>query len=153
MCLHVCVSVCLSVFVFLALSTLCVPVKCISTCTFCMSVHVCLSVYVSVYVCLSVCVCTLLCLSVCVCSSVFGRVNSMGPSEVRQYLYCLRPRPDVSADVRQMKNVTLIGKLDIVWRSNMAERGRLQTSPLQRMVSNIYLLVYCQDSSQYIVCM
>jgi len=70
-----------------------------------------------------------------VCSSVFGPVNSMGPSEVRQYLYCLRPLPSVSADVRQMKNVTLIGKLDIVWKSNMAERGRLQTSPLQRMVS------------------
>ena len=68
-------------------------------------------------------------------SSVFGAVDSMGPSEVRQYLYCLVPRPDVSADVRQMKNVTLIGKLDIVWRSNMAEHGRLQTSPLQRMVS------------------
>lgn len=66
--------------------------------------------------------------------SVFGPIDSMGPSEVRQYLYCLTPRPDVSADVRQMKNVTLIGKLDIVWRSNMAERGRLQTSPLQRMV-------------------
>ena len=81
-------------------------------------------------------------MSVCVYSSVFGLVNSMGPSEVRQYLYCLRPRPDVSADVRQMKNVTLIGKLDIVWRSNMAERGRLQTSPLQRMVCNICLLVY-----------
>ena len=92
----------------------------------------CLSVSVCVCVCQSVCVCV----TVCVCVSVFGPVNSMGPGEVRQYLYCLRPWPDVSADVRQMKNVTLIGKLDIVWRSNMAERGRLQTSPLQRMVSN-----------------
>jgi len=87
-------------------------------------------------------------------SSVFGPVNSMGPSEVRQYLYCLRPRPDVSADVRQMKNVTLIGKLDIVWRSNMAERGRLQTSPLQRMVCNMlvfsclhHLIPPLQDTS------
>jgi len=62
----------------------------------------------------------------------------MGPSEVRQYLYCLCPHPDEPSDVREMKNVTVIGKLDIVWRSNMAERGRLQTSPLQRMVSNTH---------------
>ena len=96
-----------------------------------MCLSVCLSDCLSVYVCLSVCV--------SVCSSVFGAVNSMGPSEVRQYLYCLQPQPDVSADVRQMKNVTLIGKLDIVWRSSMAERGRLQTSPLQRMVSDVLL--------------
>jgi len=77
-------------------------------------------------------------LCVVVYSTVFGPVDSMGPSEVRQYLYCLRPQPDVAADVRQMKNVTLIGKLDIVWKTNMAERGRLQTSPLQRMVSAMH---------------
>lgn len=29
---------------------------------------------------------------------------------------------------------TSIGKLDMVWRTNMGERGRLQTSALQRMV-------------------
>jgi len=111
----------------------------------CVCVYVCLSVRLSV----SVRVCVL-----GVYSSVFGPVNSMGPSEVRQYLYCLRPRPDVSADVRQMKNVTLIGKLDIVWRSNMAERGRLQTSPLQRMVNNMlvfsclhHLIPPLQDTS------
>jgi hypothetical protein len=33
-----------------------------------------------------------------------------------------------------MHNITNIGKLDIVWRSNLGERGRLQTSQLQRMV-------------------
>lgn len=33
-----------------------------------------------------------------------------------------------------MHNATNIGKLDIVWRSNLGERGRLQTSQLQRMV-------------------
>lgn len=34
---------------------------------------------------------------------------------------------------RMMHNATQIGKLDIVWRSNIGERGRLQTSQLHRM--------------------
>jgi hypothetical protein len=63
---------------------------------------------------------------------VFGDIDCMSSSDIRQFLYCLRPQSDV--DVRQLKNTTLIGKLDIVWRTNMAEKGRLQTSPLQRMV-------------------
>uniref|UniRef100_A0A2K6EIB9 Trafficking protein particle complex subunit 13 n=1 Tax=Propithecus coquereli TaxID=379532 RepID=A0A2K6EIB9_PROCO len=32
-----------------------------------------------------------------------------------------------------IKGVTVIGKLDIVWKTNLNERGRLQTSQLQRM--------------------
>lgn len=38
-------------------------------------------------------------------------------------------------DLKAMSGATSIGKLDIVWRSNLGERGRLQTSQLQRMVS------------------
>lgn len=39
-----------------------------------------------------------------------------------------------------MHNATNIGKLDIVWRSNLGERGRLQTSQLQRMVCTMIYL-------------
>ena len=31
---------------------------------------------------------------------------------------------------------TNIGKMDIIWRTNMGDRGRLQTSQLQRMTPN-----------------
>ncbi len=66
---------------------------------------------------------------------VFGRVNYMNPLDVRQYLYCLTPKPEMYADGKLLKGVTNIGKLDIVWKTNIGEKGRLQTSPLQRVVS------------------
>ncbi len=65
--------------------------------------------------------------------SVFGRVNCIQPQDSRQYLFCLTPRPDVRANHKLLKSVTSIGKLDIVWRTNLGDRGRLQTSQLQRM--------------------
>lgn len=45
-----------------------------------------------------------------------------------QFLYRLIPKSE------QARLATNIGKLDIVWRSAMGERGRLQTSQLQRQV-------------------
>ncbi|XP_065331752.1 trafficking protein particle complex subunit 13 [Cloeon dipterum] len=59
--------------------------------------------------------------------SVFGSVNVVQPQACRQFLYCLSPKPSLAS-------ATNIGKLDIVWRSNLGERGRLQTSQLQRMI-------------------
>jgi hypothetical protein len=67
---------------------------------------------------------------------VFGKVNSVNPLDIRQYLYCLTPKPEVLADPKFMKGITNLGKMDIVWKTNMAERGRLQTSALQRVVRN-----------------
>lgn len=67
---------------------------------------------------------------------VFGEVNCMAPNDIRQYLYNLRARPELSADIRQFRSNTLVGKMDIVWQTNLGERGRLQTSPLQRIVSH-----------------
>jgi hypothetical protein len=55
----------------------------------------------------------------------------IAPRDVCQYLYRLTA---IAPDERLYRGVTVIGKLDIVWRSAMGERGRLQTSPLQRMV-------------------
>jgi len=51
-----------------------------------------------------------------------------------QYLFCLRPRPEHNN--KNLKLVTNIGKLDIVWRTGLCDRGRLQTSQLQRLPPN-----------------
>lgn len=66
--------------------------------------------------------------------SIYGSVNLLDTGCSRQYLYCLQPQSNLLKDPKMMQNATNIGKLDIVWRSNLGERGRLQTSQLQRMV-------------------
>lgn len=72
--------------------------------------------------------------------SIFGQVNFLNPHDTRQYLFSLSPRvvdsPAAAAtatDKRSRSGITSIGKLDIVWRSVMGERGRLQTSQLERI--------------------
>lgn len=64
---------------------------------------------------------------------VFGRVDYLNPMDTRQYLYCLSPKPELYKDTKVLKGVTNIGKLDIVWKTNLGEKGRLQTSQLQRV--------------------
>ncbi|XP_014673109.1 PREDICTED: trafficking protein particle complex subunit 13-like [Priapulus caudatus] len=64
--------------------------------------------------------------------TTFGDIAYLGPLDTRQFLYCLHPVPG-STDWTALHGVTVIGKLDIIWKSNMGEKGRLQTSPLQRM--------------------
>ncbi|KAK0393620.1 hypothetical protein QR680_000312 [Steinernema hermaphroditum] len=61
------------------------------------------------------------------CSAKF-----LSPKDVRQYLYCLTPKTGEHS-LNYYRGVTSIGKLDMCWRTSMGERGRLQTSPLQRM--------------------
>uniref|UniRef100_A0A2L2YC36 Trafficking protein particle complex subunit 13 n=1 Tax=Parasteatoda tepidariorum TaxID=114398 RepID=A0A2L2YC36_PARTP len=65
---------------------------------------------------------------------VFGETNCINPLDSRQYLFCLTPKPGTVTYSKLSKNVTSIGKLDIVWRTGMGEKGRLQTSQLERMV-------------------
>lgn len=65
--------------------------------------------------------------------SVFGDVTLLQPQESCQYLYCLTPKENISKDIKLIAAAKNIGKLDIVWRSNLGEKGRLQTSQLQRM--------------------
>ncbi|XP_018100654.1 trafficking protein particle complex subunit 13 isoform X3 [Xenopus laevis] len=66
-------------------------------------------------------------------SSTFGTKTYLQPLDTRQYLYCLKPKPEFAEKAGVIKGVTVIGKLDIVWKTNLGERGRLQTSQLQRM--------------------
>lgn len=75
---------------------------------------------------------------------LFGSVNYVNTMDVRQYLYCFVARPEASEDVRLLKGVTNIGKLDIVWKTNMGEKGRLQTSQLQRVVSFLHVITICR---------
>uniref|UniRef100_A0A6I8PCZ9 Trafficking protein particle complex subunit 13 n=1 Tax=Ornithorhynchus anatinus TaxID=9258 RepID=A0A6I8PCZ9_ORNAN len=65
--------------------------------------------------------------------STFGARTYLQPSDTRQYLYCLKPKQEFAEKAGVIKGVTVIGKLDIVWKTNLGERGRLQTSQLQRM--------------------
>ncbi|CAH0550754.1 unnamed protein product [Brassicogethes aeneus] len=65
--------------------------------------------------------------------SVFGKTQLMHPQTVCQFLYCLTPSEKLSSDLKSLRGATNIGKLDIVWRSNLGERGRLQTCQMQRM--------------------
>ena len=68
--------------------------------------------------------------------SIFSSIGRLQPQNSCQFLYCIKPVPAIAADLKALKLAINIGKLDIVWRSsNMAERGRLQTSQLQRSVS------------------
>uniref|UniRef100_A0A8D3D3I3 Trafficking protein particle complex subunit 13 n=1 Tax=Scophthalmus maximus TaxID=52904 RepID=A0A8D3D3I3_SCOMX len=55
--------------------------------------------------------------------STFGKMSYLQPMDTRQYLYCLKPKPEYAEKAGVIKGVTVIGKLDIV----------LQTSQLQRM--------------------
>lgn len=72
--------------------------------------------------------------------SVFGKTTLVQAQGVCQFLYCLTPNEKLSADLKSLSGATNIGKLDIVWRSNLGERGRLQTSQLQRMVNTIKII-------------
>ncbi|XP_056639253.1 trafficking protein particle complex subunit 13 [Diorhabda carinulata] len=65
--------------------------------------------------------------------SIFGKMTMLKPQAICQFLYCLTPNEKLASDLRLLSGATNIGKLDIVWRSNLGERGRLQTSQLQRM--------------------
>lgn len=72
--------------------------------------------------------------------SVFKSKHMLEPQNSCQFLYCMRPVAALLNDPRALKQANSIGKLDIIWRSNLGERGRLQTSQLQRNVSECSLV-------------
>ena len=67
-------------------------------------------------------------------NNTYGCNSYINPSDTRQYLYMLQLKPEFYKDAITDK-VNAIGKLDIVWKSSLGERGRLQTSQLQRVFS------------------
>ncbi|XP_005174790.1 probable trafficking protein particle complex subunit 13 homolog [Musca domestica] len=65
--------------------------------------------------------------------SVFTSKNMLQPNNSCQFLYCIKPKPEIAKDIKALRAANTVGKLDIVWRSNLGEKGRLQTSQLQRL--------------------
>ncbi|XP_037947480.1 probable trafficking protein particle complex subunit 13 homolog [Teleopsis dalmanni] len=65
--------------------------------------------------------------------SVFSTKNMLQPNNSCQFLYCIKPKPSIAKDIKELRQASAVGKLDIVWRSNLGEKGRLQTSQLQRL--------------------
>jgi len=62
---------------------------------------------------------------------IFSNGTALQPQDSWQYLFCLSPKPGLGSD-KLVKSITSIGKLDIVWRTAHGDKGRLQTSQLQR---------------------
>ncbi|MGH0162247.1 UNVERIFIED_CONTAM: hypothetical protein FKN15_047682 [Acipenser sinensis] len=46
-------------------------------------------------------------------ASTFGKMSYLQPMDTRQYLYCLKPKPEFAEKAGVIKGVTVIGKLDI----------------------------------------
>eukprot|EP00096_Caligus_rogercresseyi_P014435 TRINITY_DN6954_c0_g1_i1.p1 TRINITY_DN6954_c0_g1~~TRINITY_DN6954_c0_g1_i1.p1 ORF type:complete len:432 (+),score=87.16 TRINITY_DN6954_c0_g1_i1:52-1296(+) len=65
-------------------------------------------------------------------NSVFGPVNCLQTNDSRQYLFCLSPKPNFKLDQKLLRSVIAIGKIDVIWRTNLGERGRIKTSQLLR---------------------
>lgn len=72
--------------------------------------------------------------------SVFGNINILDKDATRQYLYCLSPQQDLNS--RSIVKTLNVGILDIIWRSNLGEKGHLQTSTLQTIVKIILLFSF-----------
>ena len=69
--------------------------------------------------------------------SIFGQVNLLNPQDSRQYLFSLTPknRAPQESKLKGTKPPIAIGKLDIIWKSAIGEKGRLQTSQLERVAT------------------
>ncbi|KAF9190179.1 hypothetical protein BGZ51_008882 [Haplosporangium sp. Z 767] len=61
--------------------------------------------------------------------SIFSKHDYFAPNDIRQYLYVLTPKPGKEL---LAKKTNVLGKMDILWRSQFGETGRLQTSQLTR---------------------
>ena len=61
--------------------------------------------------------------------NIFGEHDYFAPNDVRQYLYVLAPKPGKEL---LAKSTNVLGKLDILWRTQFGETGRLHTSQLTR---------------------
>jgi len=67
--------------------------------------------------------------------SVFGDLGILNIKETRQYMYKLSLDQTVEKNPSRTNN---LGKLDILWRSNMGTKGQIQSSPLVRQVIIVF---------------
>ncbi|XP_050525243.1 trafficking protein particle complex subunit 13 isoform X2 [Daktulosphaira vitifoliae] len=66
--------------------------------------------------------------------SVFGDLDLLDVKETRQYMY--RLCYDQNSE-KQPSRTNNLGKLDILWRSNMGTKGQIQSSPLVRQIPEL----------------
>eukprot|EP01115_Flamella_aegyptia_P009951 TRINITY_DN43072_c0_g1_i1.p1 TRINITY_DN43072_c0_g1~~TRINITY_DN43072_c0_g1_i1.p1 ORF type:complete len:60 (-),score=8.24 TRINITY_DN43072_c0_g1_i1:191-370(-) len=59
-------------------------------------------------------------------------MSFLKPNEIQQYMFKLEPK--MPNDSRIKSSSSVMGKLDIVWRGNLGEVGRLQTTPLESWI-------------------
>lgn len=71
-------------------------------------------------------------------NSVFGDLDLLDVKETRQYMY--RLCYDQNSE-KQPSRTNNLGKLDILWRSNMGTKGQIQSSPLVRQVNIINISI------------
>ncbi|XP_030384230.1 probable trafficking protein particle complex subunit 13 homolog isoform X2 [Scaptodrosophila lebanonensis] len=74
--------------------------------------------------------------------SVFTSKNMLQPNNSCQFLYCIKPKCEIAKDIKTLRLANNVGKLDIVWRSKLGEKGRLQTSQLQRLGSPLNIKMF-----------
>jgi len=58
--------------------------------------------------------------------TTFDSSRFLNPQDIKQYLFKLSPKDE------KARTANSIGKLDILWKTTMGEKGRLQTSQLPR---------------------
>lgn len=77
--------------------------------------------------------------------SVFGDLDILDIKETRQYMYRLSLDKTAEKNPSRTNN---LGKLDILWRSNMGTKGQIQSSPLVRQViTDFYFIIICKHLS------
>lgn len=76
--------------------------------------------------------------------TTFDAMRYLNPQDVRQYLYCLSAADGSTAE--QVMAATTIGKLEIVWRTNLGELGRLQVCAAAVLSVDIGFLSYPPSS-------
>ena len=59
------------------------------------------------------------------------------PQDTRQYLFLLVPKSDSAQKIMLAKTSPTLGKLDIIWSTQLGQTGRLQTSQLSRKVPSL----------------
>lgn len=70
------------------------------------------------------------------CSDLFKVPALLKPGGIHNYLYQLKPSSDETSQVK-IGGSNNLGKLQITWRSNLGEPGRLQTQQILGSVSTM----------------
>lgn len=63
---------------------------------------------------------------------IFGETNRLNPSESRQYLFVLKPKPEYRYNGEKLKEIVMFGRVDIIWVSAIGVTGHIRTTPLEK---------------------